>query len=254
MESGMTMKKIIRHRVHETLDAIFGLAGFQVVRAQRAFEDYIPFKTTIREAKNKGLTVGDYIDDHYKVPGATQLTIDQLAELGVFDRPIRNVLEIGPGSGRYLVKIIDHCRPETYEIYETSEEWRNWLAKNYPVTAYQADGRTLSFTPDQSVDLVHTHKMLYGTSILTVCRYFGEMSRVVRQGGWLVFDLLTEMCLTDELIEKWLASGVRHAHTMTAKGFAISYFEKRGFTYKGGFDVPLSPGIIEYLVFQKGRS
>jgi hypothetical protein len=93
--------------------------------------------------------------------------------------------------------------------------------------------------------------MLYGNPIFTICGYLLEMARVVKDGGFLVFDLVTEDCLTDGLVDKWIASKVDHAHSMTSKQYAIDFFTRRGFRYLGGFIVPMEPGVTEYFVFKK---
>lgn len=40
------------------------------------------------------------------MPGATQATVDELRTLGVYEAKPNTVLEIGPGSGRYLEKTL----------------------------------------------------------------------------------------------------------------------------------------------------
>jgi hypothetical protein len=57
--------------------------------------------------------------------------------------------------------------------------------------------------------------------------------------------------LGDAILEKWISSGVDHAHSMTSKQYAIDFFAKRGFHYRGGFIVPMEPGMTEYFVFKK---
>jgi hypothetical protein len=145
------------------------------------------------------------------------------------------------------------CTPVFYEIYETSRPWREWLVEKYNVVAQPTDGASLSSTPSNSIDLVHSHKVLYGNPILIIFRYFMEMARVVKDGGFIVTDLLTADCMDNEQITKWVDSGVDHAHSMTPKNVAIDYFASQGFTYEGGFIVPLAPGLTEYFVFKKQK-
>jgi len=42
---------------------------------------------------------------------------------------------------------------------------------------------------------------------VTALGYFQEAARVLREGGWLFFDVLTEACLTPETTKRWLESG-----------------------------------------------
>ena len=81
--------------------------GIEIVRKGRFdYSDqgqYIPFHQTIAAAERSGLSVGDYIDEVMnKSPGATQATVDGMKRLGVFAQRSTNVVEIGPGTGRYL--------------------------------------------------------------------------------------------------------------------------------------------------------
>lgn len=240
-----------KRRMLMGVNQVLSLAGVELIRKDKEFQDYIPLKKTLADAEKAGMPLGDYIDMRFNVPGTTQKTIDKMAELGVFSGKVDRVCEIGPGSGRYLAKVVELCKPSYYEIYETSKDWREWLAQKYGVVSQNTDGASLSSTPSQSLDLVHTHKVLYGNPIITIGRYLLEMARVVKDGGYVVFDLVTEDCLTDELLEKWISSGVDHAHSMTSKQYAIDFFTRRGFQYLGGFIVPMEPGVTEYFVFKK---
>jgi hypothetical protein len=240
-----------KRQLLNSANKILNRAGFELIKKGREFQDYIPFKYTLQEAEKAGLSLSDYIDNNYNVPGTTQLTIDKMNELGVFNHEIHRICEIGPGSGRYLEKVKTICDPEYYEIYETSRSWKEWLVEKYNVTAQPTDGASLASTPSKSIDLVHTHKVLYGNSILTIFRYFMEMARVTKDGGFLVFDLLTAECMNNEILNKWVESGVDHAHSMTPRSVALDYFSGQGFRHCGSFIVPMAPGVTEYFVFKK---
>lgn len=241
----------VKRKLLDGANKVLNRAGLELVKKGTDFRDYIPFRKTLQEVEKSGLSLADYIDNNFNVPGTTQLTVDKMAELGVFHRKIDRICELGPGSGRYLEKVKAVCRPDYYEIYETSGPWREWLAEKYGVFAQPTDGASLSSTPSGSIDLVHTHKMLYGNSILTIFRYMMEMARVVRDGGAVVFDLVTAECINNELMAKWIASGADHAHSMTPRQTASDYFVSQGFHCAGSFIVPMSPGVTEYFVFEK---
>jgi SAM-dependent methyltransferase len=245
------MAMSVKRKMLMGVNQVLSMAGVELIRKDKEFQDYIPLKKTLADAENAGMPLGDYIDLRFNVPGTTQKTIDNMADLGVFSGKVDRVCEIGPGSGRYLAKVVELCKPSRYEIYETSKDWREWLAQKYGVILQNTDGASLSSTPSQSLDLVHTHKVLYGNPIITIGRYLFEMARVVKDGGHVVFDLVTEDCLTDDLLEKWISSGVDHACSMTSKQYAIDFFARRGFRYIGGFIVPMEPGVTEYFVFKK---
>ncbi len=242
--------KVRRHALN-LLNLLLGVGKIELVRQGRRFGDYIPFRKTISNAKETGLSVGDYIDRRYNVPGATQETINNLEALGVFSFKIDRVCEIGPGSGRYLEKTINLCQPNYYEIYETAYEWRKWLSKNYKVTAHIPTGSSLDRTPSQSIDLIQSHKVFPGLPVLTICQYFNEMARVVRHDGKVIFDILSEECLEDGILDKWITSKITYPCSMIAKDFAINFFTNRNFSFIGSFFIPMKPGVTQYLVFSK---
>jgi SAM-dependent methyltransferase len=247
----MGWKRNVRHG----LNAVLSVADLELVRrgtwsssANPAVKDFLAFKATLAAAKQAGLSVGDYIDSQHAKPGATQQTIDKMGELGVFDGKCDRICEIGPGSGRYLEKTLARCRPAHYEIYETAPEWRDWLVKQYPVIARPADGQSLAPTPTASVDLVHAHKVFVYLPFLTSCRYFIEMARVVRPGGHVVFDIITEECMDDETLQEWLRSGIDFPCFM-GRQFAIRNLTSKGLSLVGSFFIPLPVGRTECLVF-----
>src|SRR6185437_16626346 len=85
---------------------------------------FIPFEKTEGAARRAGMSVGDYVDAVLNgVSGSSQNTIDKMASTGVFSRPLETVVEIGPGSGRYLEKVLKAQRPSNYVIYETARPW-----------------------------------------------------------------------------------------------------------------------------------
>jgi hypothetical protein len=238
--------------VRQKLNTLLGYGGLQLVRAGEGnhIRSFIPCKRTVEEAGRARLSVGDYIDAKYHVPGATQATIDRLAELGVFSNTISSVCEIGPGSGRYVEKVRRLCAPRSYAIYETDKDWRDWLVRTYSVTAHEADGVSLRESAHGSVDLVHAHKVFVYLPFIVTFQYFEEMIRVARPGGRIVFDIVTERCLSDATIEQWIAC---HAYQrcMLPRDFVIQFFAKRQCTLRSSFLAPMLPGQSEYLVFTK---
>ena len=166
-------------------------------------EEFIPFRETLAAAQAEGMQVGDWIDARMNgIPGASQGTIERMAAAGVF-AGARAIAEIGPGSGRYLYRAIELAKPERYEVYETAEEWATWLAETYPITVQPTDGATMAATPDASVDLAHAHKVFSTIPFIASIRYWREMVRTTKPGGYIVFDCMTEQCLSPELIGVW---------------------------------------------------
>ena len=216
--------------------------------------NFIPFEITIKAAQGAGLSIGDYIDSVINnIPGATQATIDGMSRLGVFSGQIAKVVEIGPGSGRYLEKTIEACSPSLYEIYETAGPWASYIVSKFNVALQPTDGKTLRSTPEGSADLVHAHKVFNSIPFVETYSYWTEMARVARSGAHVVFDIMTEDCLDSSTLEKWVAeetgNGVYPA--IMPRSLAIECFESRGFALVGTYIVPLGPGRSETFVFRK---
>jgi hypothetical protein len=248
---GRTMARF-RKAARKTLNKMLAPAGFQLLRPGEKphIKSFQPFHHTRKEAMKAGLSVGDYIDVKFHVPGATQATIDQLEALGIFNEKVRSVCEIGPGSGRYLEKVQRLCAPCSYHIYETDHEWSDWLVQTYHVTPHDADGTSLRDTISESVNLIHAHKVFVYLPFVVTCGYLNEMIRVTRSGGRMVFDIVSENCMPDATVEKWIASGVYYP-CMMPREFVIDFFAKRQCSLQSSFFAPMMPGYSEYLVFAK---
>ncbi|WP_018533731.1 methyltransferase domain-containing protein [Streptomyces sp. HmicA12] len=233
--------------------------GFDIVRSTDnlgGVDDFIPFEATMRAARAAGLSVGDHIDAVMNgTPGATQSTIDELRALGVFAAGPDTVLEIGPGSGRYLEKTLKECSPGRYEIYETAEPWANYLVETFGVVAQPTKGSSLAATPDSSVDLVQAHKVFNTVTFLCASRYFFEMARVTRPGGRIVFDVMTETCLDPAAVRTWATQGGAGHDSFPAampRTTCVDLFKTLGCGLEAGFRAPLGVGSTEVLVFAKG--
>jgi hypothetical protein len=216
--------------------------------------NFIPFERTMEAARRAGMSVADYVDGVMNgAPGSTQNTVDKIASLGVFSEPMRTVVEIGPGTGRYLEKILKADRPARYEIYETAGPWSAYLVKEYDVVLQPTDGYSLSSTADASVCMVHSHKVLSAVPFMVTCCYWHEMARVIRPGGWAVFDVVTERCLAGDAMQIWAKSGLRLGSfpAVMPREVVVSFFTGKGFALAGSFIVPMPPGTTELLVFKR---
>ncbi len=222
----------------------------------RGYSEFLDLKETLRGATAAGLSVAEFVERRHPTGSRTALdqTIDHLASLGLFDGPVEHVCEIGPGSGRYQETITARLAPRDYEIYETSSEWRDWLIEQYGVTARACNGRTLSETESGTVDLVHAHKVFVGLPALVTVSYLREMARIVRSGGWIAFDILTESCFTGEALEAWLKAEMwdwSWSPVMIGRDYVIKMFAEQGIVLEGSVLVPLHPSVTECMVFRK---
>lgn len=214
-----------------------------------AIQDFISARKTLAAAQRAGLSVGAYIDRTYAEPGATPNTVKAMLDLADLRDRCERVCEIGPGSGRYAEEVIAALRPDAYEIYETAKDWLPHLRKLPNVVIRDCDGRTMAQTKSGSVDLVHAQKVFVYLQFYTTAGYLEEMARVVRPGGAIAFDVVTEDCLDDKTVEAWTKRG--SIYHPIPRVWLIDFLGRRGLTLSGSYFAPLPPGTTELLVFRR---
>jgi hypothetical protein len=247
--------------IKSTVTRLLASLGLKLSRIQRDSDHdpsdvatFIAFRRTMEAARAAGLSVGDYVDTVMnKVPGSSQNTIDKMTSVGVFSQPLEIIVEIGPGTGRYLEKTIMAARPSRYEIYETAGPWASYLVSEYKVALQPTDGYSLAGTANASVDLVHAHKVFSTVPFMVTTCYLQEMARVIRIGGWAAFDVVTERCLDADTVQIWAKSGIRNGSypAVFPRSVVEDVFAGNGFELAGSFIVPMKPGTTELLVFKR---
>jgi phospholipid N-methyltransferase len=200
-------------------------------------------------ARNAGVPVADYLDNRFAKPGATAETVRAMLKLADIHGDSAAICEIGPGSGRYAEAVINTLHPVTYEIYETATDWLAHLAKLPNAVIRPCDGRTLSPTSDGSVDLVHAQKVFVYLEFSATVGYLDEMARVVRPGGAVAFDIVSEACLQDDIVRGWAKRGT--IYRPIPRTWAIEFLQRRGLTLLGSHLAPLTDGTTELMVFRR---
>jgi phospholipid N-methyltransferase len=249
----MNMKATLKMQALKLANRVFQPFNVELVpsmRADRPVEEYIPYPRTAAAARKAGMSIPQYVDSALAGSGTTAETIYELASSGAIDASQKRICEIGPGSGRYLEKVLAVCQPDHYEIYETAEDWRKHLVATYPVTAQPCDGRTLGATPDESMDLVHAHRVFNTIPLTITLGYMFEIMRITREGGKVVFDIFSSECLDEDTARKWVASGALFPKFLD-KQYVVGLFSQKGFVLLDNFFIPLQQGRTEYLVFEK---
>jgi hypothetical protein len=173
-----------------------------------------------------------------------------MQEIGCY-RACTTILEIGPGSGRFLLPTLERTKPVRYEIYETARRWAEWLANsNYPHVILQpANGRSLNATRSASCELVHAHGVFVYLNPLTCFEYFQEMIRVVSPGGHIVFDFFPSEDFSETTISAWLSSKERFA-ILLPSGIVIKFFRQRGFELIGTCHRRVAADTAKYVAFR----
>jgi SAM-dependent methyltransferase len=214
-----------------------------------AIKDFLPARKTIVAAQKAGLPLGAYIDRTFAQPGATSQAVQAMLELADLRDKCGTVCEIGPGSGRFAEEIIAALSPDRYEIYETARDWLPWLSRLPNAVIQECDGHTLSMTPDGSVDLVHAQKVFVYCEFFTTAGYLEEMARVVRPGGTVAFDIVTEDCLDDKTVREWVRMAA--FYRPVPREWAVEFMRRHGLALRGSHFSPLPPGSTELLVFRR---
>lgn len=248
MGASMSARQALQKKVNSVLQPL----GVQLVRgysADPAIQPWRPARQTITAARRAGVSVGDYLENINAEPGATQKTVDTIISLGGLGPATERICEIGAGSGRYAEKLIAELHPAHYEIYETATDWLPHLQTLPGVEIKPADGHSLAATTSGSVDLVHCDKTFVYLPFPTVVGYLLEMARVVRVGGAIAFDLVTEDCLSDELVAAWGKSGT--IFIPLPRGWVVDYLARHGATLEGSTMIPMVGLQTELLVFRR---
>jgi SAM-dependent methyltransferase len=246
------MKKLIKNILKQQLEQ----RGLYLTRHISPWGDYIlgggyiSAEETVSAAEREKLSVCDYVERLWERQGDTQRVIEQMQSCGAFTAVSPNVLEIGTGTGRYLEKVLQQCKPAKYESYEYNEDWSDWLQSKYSIISHEADGESLKQTLDKSVDLVHSHGVFVYLPFLVSYGYWKEIWRVTADGGIVIFDIYSEDCLDEETVDKWLKSPERYP-CFLSKSYIFSHFAKHDFDLINTFKNRHGKGHSEYLVFIK---
>lgn len=223
--------------------------GIEVTRKRKSA--YIDAKNTIRNAKRLNKTICEYVEELWGIQGNTDMIIKRLEKIGVL-KHCSDVLEIGPGTGRYLERILKIVKPDRYHIYEIDKDWRDWLSRTYGVISYPADGHSLSFTKDNQVGLVFAAGVFVYLNFLNSFEYFLEMIRVCKNGGYIVFDIDSDKEWDDKVIEIWLRTKERYP-VILPEYRVVEFFEKRSCKLIDRFNARHGCSYSTYLVFQKSN-
>jgi hypothetical protein len=247
----------VQRSVQDGVNRVLRPLGVQVVRgasADPAVTPMISARRTRAQAGEAGLAIGDYLE-RVVDPGTTARTLDAMFRLGKLGDPVDRICEIGPGAGRYTTRVMDALRPDVYEVYETAPDWRRYLEELRPsLVVHAADGLTLGATASASVGLVQAHKVFGFVPFATTLSYLTEMARVVRSGGVVAFDIISEACLDHDATQAWL-SRPREAAILSVvpRSFVVELLTSQGLELSGSELVPLGRdlALTELLVFRK---
>lgn len=151
----------------------------------------------MREAYRDDRVAAEYVDQRFKQPLGALLhkrQADLLRELVQTRRP-EHVLEIAPGPARLTVEVAPLLRNRPVVIDASAQ----MLAQAR--RALDAIGETAEFIHGDafnlpfasSFDLVYTFRLIRHFEAAERARLYGQVARVLRPGGLLVFDAVNEV-------------------------------------------------------------
>jgi len=231
------------------INSLFSWFGFKLIKKSND-SGYISAKETVKNAKKEGLSVCAYVEKLWDQVGETEKVINNMENFGIFKIANPVICEIGAGTGRYLEMVHDRCKPKRYESYETASDWAIWLQKTYPIIALPTDGFTLKSTEDNSIDILHAHGVFVYIPFFDSLRYFKEIDRVTKKNSFIVFDCVTDDCLQNGLLEKWVSSKYNYPRLLPEK-YIIQFFPKSKYELLGTFFTKYGKGKSKYFVFRK---
>lgn len=205
---------------------------------------YISALETVAAAERAGQTVEKYVEELWDQQGETAAIVERMRSASAL-KPADTVVEIGPGTGRYLARVAKIVRPRRHVIYETSADWRQWLVATYGVEAPPTDGETLAGV--DSADVVHAHGVFVYTSFLVTARYLAEIVRV--RPRWIVFDFYSAAEFNAAAIRRWLATEHRYP-VILDRGWVLAQLP--GWRVADEWTSPYGAGESRYLVLERG--
>lgn len=106
------------------------------------------------------------------------------------------ILELGPGAGYAMREMISSFSPSRFYGIEISDAFRKGLSEDVEfkeliekgiLSLHGDDAKDLTFVPDNSVDLIFAHNVIYFLDPLDI--YLKEAHRILKPGGQAFFGV-----------------------------------------------------------------
>ena len=142
----------------------------------------------IAEAQEDGMAVNDFIEKDHRKPALTELEKLVLPRIS----PASIVCELGPGTGVYTRYINEYITAGEFHVVDSDANAIDFLGRHLPknprTRLYLNSGTALPLESEGRVDLAFCASMFTGGNLSYFFRYVQEFSRVLKAGGYLVFD------------------------------------------------------------------
>lgn len=142
----------------------------------------------LEEAKQAGMEINEFIEKDQLKPALLELENLVFPHISMTSK----ICELGPGSGCYTRYLNNRITQGEFHIVDIDpyaiEFLQSYLPKN-PVTHFHLNsGTSLPFESDGWLDLGFCTSMFTGVNLSYFFRYIQEFSRVLKPGGYFVFD------------------------------------------------------------------
>lgn len=218
---------------------------------------YFSAKYVVKQATLKGISIAEYLETANLggVGKRRDEIIYELEQLNVF-HPCNRIVEIGAGTGMYLEKFLEKCKPEVYEVYETNIGWNRYLKEAYSdktrLILHNATGDSLHDTDDNSTDIITAHGVFVYLPVIITFQYLQEAARVCKQNGFIIFDILSDRIFTVSGILEFRKNNPDYDFPVIIKELLIEEFcTMFNFKKVHSFDVTYHYTKSTYFILQK---
>lgn len=245
----MTIKNLIKNFIDRSLNKY----GF---RLQPTGSGYFNPSDVVPQAMQMNLSLCEYLEKTNKggVGVRRDFIVEEIFKTVHLQSP--NILEIGAGTGMYVEKFISNYNPAQYEVYETNQNWVEYLKKEYAskgnLKFHYADGMSLHQTMSKSVDLLTMHGVTVYIPVIESLNYLYEMYRVCKKDGFIIFDCFTDENFTLNTVNQWLEDKYKYTFPVVIPMKLINEFvEKNNLNLIKKFDIHYHASKSTYFIYKK---
>jgi SAM-dependent methyltransferase len=142
----------------------------------------------VEESGRTGMAVNDYVERDQRKPARAEL--EELVLPRISPRAL--VCELGPGTGVYTRHLNEFIDGGELHVVDSDPSAIDFLRRHLPAKPgtrlYCNSGTELPFDREGWLDLVFCASMFTGGNLSYFYRYLQEFGRVLKPGGWCVFD------------------------------------------------------------------
>lgn len=194
-----------------TINRLLQVLGYSLLPVGESYA-YSPKK--MRKLEKQNIDVNFLIENaaKYETKIGQRDRICERVLANVLTNRIDQILEVGPGTGRFTSKFVEILKPNRYYIIETSKQWRKYLIKKFEglesttIVAPIPNGRDFASVDDASIDFVHGHGVFVYLNHVTMHSYLNEIIRVTAPGAFVYLEYFSIQTCTIETLDQWVKS------------------------------------------------